>query len=705
MQPQHLDLLVSVSTPTVSPDGSTIVTATSRPSFTTDSYVGQLWQIPVDGSSPPRRFTRGVRDAAPQYSPDGTLIAFLRPDDRGRPQLALLDARGGEPLIITNRHLGVSSFTWTPDSSRIVFTSATARPGRYGTVEGVSAGAEDPRVVTTNQTISNGVGWSYDRLSALYVVTVPPVDSEPFLTPVGRVAAQQAQDSALDTDESRANDGVAGDRLEYPTCHVLSDPAYSASQPVVSPDGRHVYFTSAQHDRRDDDLITGIYRVELHAGVEVKDKKEWDVTPPQAQCVLGGAEAKVSFSSAAFGAQGDTLFALGHDLGPTGRDFVARNVGVYAVPTASLPALTAELLTDLEHVDYAPTGALVPHGSGVLAIARVRGAGELHLIEPAEDNHSTATVTPVVTGQRVVTGVAAADKTVAMAYTDPVTPGEIAVVVDGGEFTVLTDFAAALRDKTQVVEQVEITASAPDGYPVHGWLYKPSTPGPHPVLLNIHGGPFADYQWAYFDEAQVYAQAGYAVVQANPRGSAGYGQAHGRVIKGAMGTVDKDDVLALLDAVTASDPDLDGDRVGVLGGSYGGYLTAWIIAHDHRFSGAIVERGFLDPLTFAGPSDIGWFFAQEYTGVEVDQVLAQSPMAVVDQVRTPTCVMHSELDLRCPLEQAQRYALALRHGGVESQFVVFPGENHELSRSGTPWHRRQRFDAILGWWDKYLPVT
>jgi dipeptidyl aminopeptidase/acylaminoacyl peptidase len=190
----------------------------------------------------------------------------------------------------------------------------------------------------------------------------------------------------------------------------------------------------------------------------------------------------------------------------------------------------------------------------------------------------------------------------------------------------------------------------------------------------------------------------------NPRGSAGYGQEHGRVIRQRMGTVDLADVLDFLDGAIAESPGLDGERVGVMGGSYGGYLTAWTIAHDHRFAAAIVERGYLDPAAFIGTSDIGSFFSDEYTGTDPAGVAAQSPQAVVDRVRTPTLVLHSSSDLRCPLGQAERYYAALKRGGVEAELVIFPGEDHELSRSGRPRHRRERFEIILDWWDRYLPV-
>jgi dipeptidyl aminopeptidase/acylaminoacyl peptidase len=193
------------------------------------------------------------------------------------------------------------------------------------------------------------------------------------------------------------------------------------------------------------------------------------------------------------------------------------------------------------------------------------------------------------------------------------------------------------------------------------------------------------------------------VVMCNPRGSAGYGEAHGRAIRQRMGTVDFTDVIDFLDGALARHPMLDGARVGVMGGSYGGYLAAWTIANDHRFAGAIVERGYLDPETFVGTSDIGSFFSDGYTGTDAQRMQEQSPQALVGQVITPTLVIHSEDDLRCPLSQGERFYAALKRNGVETELLIFPGENHELSRSGRPRHRVQRFEAVLDWWARYLP--
>jgi dipeptidyl aminopeptidase/acylaminoacyl peptidase len=193
------------------------------------------------------------------------------------------------------------------------------------------------------------------------------------------------------------------------------------------------------------------------------------------------------------------------------------------------------------------------------------------------------------------------------------------------------------------------------------------------------------------------------VVQCNPRGSSGYGAGHGRAIQGGWGGLDADDVLAFLDAAL-EDPALDADRVGVMGGSYGGYLTALLIGRTRRFAAAVVERAFTDPVSFVGSSDIGWYFPDRYLGTDPERVAAQSALASAPAITTPTLVIHSEEDWRTPVEQGARLYVELKRRGVPSELLLFPGEGHELSRSGRPRHRLARFEHILRWWARWLPT-
>lgn len=688
MRPDQLELVTTLSAPALSPDGERAVVSAAHPSFAADAAVGQLWLLDTrPGGAAPRRFTRGMSDAAPSFSPDGRLVAFLRRTAKS-PQLAVVDARGGEPRVLTDRPLGVESFAWSPDSARIAFCARMPAAGRYGTLAGVEAGREDPRRITGFKHKSNGLGWTADRPVGIFLLQVPPPDEEPWVEPVGRAKRAEAGEPA------------AAGQGGFPPARLLTPPDRDATGPVFSPDGAHLYFTASLHPGSDRDLRTMVHRVPVDASGE---------EPGEPALVAGSAGADHSFHTPTFSRDGATLYLLGHGVGESGTDFVARDTAVFALEVARLeeallagaPAPAPVPLTDPATVGYAPV--LAPAGeAGVLALAHVRGAHQVHRLT------ADRTLQVLAGGRRNVRGVAAAGETVAFAYADPHTPGEVAVLdsaAPGGVRT-LTDFAAGLRAATRIAEPIELELPSADGYPVHGWVYLPTvdSPGPHPVLLNIHGGPHAAYGWEWFDEVQVMTAAGYAVVQCNPRGSASYGRAHGLAIKARMGTLDMQDVLAFLDGALRAVPGLDPDRVGIMGGSYGGYLTAWIIAHHHRWRGAIVERGYLDPLAFVGTSDIGWFFSEEYTGADPQHVRTQSPMEVVDRVATPTLVIHSEQDLRCPIEQAQRYFAALLRAGVASEFLVFPGEDHELSRSGSPWHRRQRFEAVLDWWGRHLPV-
>ncbi len=229
----------------------------------------------------------------------------------------------------------------------------------------------------------------------------------------------------------------------------------------------------------------------------------------------------------------------------------------------------------------------------------------------------------------------------------------------------------------------------------------PEGDGPHPVLLMIHGGPFAQYGWTVFDEAQVYARAGYAVVYGNPRGSSGYGAAYGRHIRGDVGERSSVDLFALLDDALAR-PDLDATRLGVLGGSHGGFMTSWIVGHTDRFAAAVSERAVNALDSFIGSSDIGWGFTDDLYGREASELHRQSPLTYADKISTPLLIIHSEQDWRCPIEQAQRLYVALRKRDAEVEMLIFPGEGHELSRSGLPSHRVARFEAIVDWFDRHL---
>jgi dipeptidyl aminopeptidase/acylaminoacyl peptidase len=303
--------------------------------------------------------------------------------------------------------------------------------------------------------------------------------------------------------------------------------------------------------------------------------------------------------------------------------------------------------------------------------------------------------------------------------TDPMMLTEL-YVFDGDKERRLTSFGSSFSADRPLSAPERFTATSTGGSEVEAWVMRPSdfVPGiRYPTLVNIHGGPFSQYGNKFFDEFQLQAAAGYVVVYCNPRGSSGYTEAWGRAIRwpecdvdpgGGWGSVDYDDIMAVVDESIARFDFIDSDRMGVLGGSYGGYMTSWIISRNDRFKAACSERAVNDLLNLEHDSDIASMFA-DYVGVghidDAEPYRRQSPITHVKSINTPVLIIHSESDLRCPISQGESLFVALRLQRRPVEFVRFPGEGHELSRSGSPSHRVQRAEIILDWFDRHLKAA
>lgn len=277
----------------------------------------------------------------------------------------------------------------------------------------------------------------------------------------------------------------------------------------------------------------------------------------------------------------------------------------------------------------------------------------------------------------------------------------------GSTVTTLTSFNSAFTD-THYVAQPEKIEFKSGPYFIEGWVLKPINYDPaksYPAILDIHGGPKAAYGPIFFHEMQVWASAGYFVFFCNPRGGDGRGNKFAD-IRGKYGTIDYTDLMTFTNTVLASYPQIDATRLGVTGGSYGGFMTNWIIGHTSRFKAAASQRSISNWLSFWGTSDIGPLFTKDQNDADLwdnpQKLWFHSPLKYANNCTTPTLFIHSDEDYRCPLEQGLQMYSALVSNNIEAKLTLFHHENHELSRSGKPLHRLHRLDEILTWMNSHL---
>jgi dipeptidyl aminopeptidase/acylaminoacyl peptidase len=289
-------------------------------------------------------------------------------------------------------------------------------------------------------------------------------------------------------------------------------------------------------------------------------------------------------------------------------------------------------------------------------------------------------------------------------------PNEIAIgKLTRGKLDVvkLTDFNKDFFSEIELSKPEAFTTKSSDGWPVHGWLMRPTRgkKAKSPAILEVHGGPHAQYGVPFFHEMQILAAAGYVVFYSNPRGSKGYGEEHCNAIKGDWGNKDWIDVMAVADFM-ANHSAVDSKRMAIMGGSYGGYMTCWAIGHTDRFKAAITDRCVSNLVSMAGNSDFPDIPDTYWKGNAWDQsetLWTQSPIKYMRNAKTPTLIIHSEGDLRCNVEQGEQVFSALKVLGVPTRLVRYPSStSHGMSRSGPPDLRIHRLNQILGWYQEYL---
>jgi dipeptidyl aminopeptidase/acylaminoacyl peptidase len=571
--------------------------------------------------------------------------------DSKETDVCVIPAGGGEARVLVTWKDEVGDLAWSPDGRRLAFNARQRDEERYGKEKEKD---QPPRRIARLSSRLDSVGWIADRPSHIFVVATDEDGAEPVALTSG-----EFEDGGL----------------------------------AWSPDGRDVAFAAGRHDTFDLDYAADLFTVP--AGGDGSDA-------PQRLTQTGPAYARPSFNG-----DGSSIAFHLDDYRSAPRH---TQIGVLDRGTGETKLLTTVL--DRNCSPYPPSRGPVWDGADLLFSVEDRGNVHLYRV-PANGSGKPELV---LGGDRQIASFDVAGDTLAYTVATPGTLPELFVRV-GGEDRQLTHLGEDFTEGRTIVEPERFTATSADGTEVEAWVLHPvgfEEGRRYPTLLNIHGGPFTQYGNRFFDEVQMQAAAGYAVVYANPRGSSGYSEAWGRAIRGptttdapgsGWGGVDYEDLMAVVDEATARFPFVDPERLGVLGGSYGGYMTSWMIGHTDRFKAAVSERACNNLLTMEHTSDIAGSFRTEI-GVshldDPDEYRRQSPMTYVRDMRTPLLIIHSENDLRCAIEQADELFVALRMLGRTPEFLRFPGESHELSRSGAPRHRVQRVEAILDFFDRNL---
>ncbi|MCW4050334.1 MAG: S9 family peptidase [Candidatus Bathyarchaeota archaeon] len=638
--------ITAVSAPQISPDGNRVVFVHSTMDMEEDEYYRDLWMADLQ-TGKAYQYTSGRRkDQNPQWSPDGSSILFTstpptkEDEEKKKPQVYVIDVAGGEARQVTDIEAGVDSPKWSPNGKKILFLSNVKREERES----------DVKVITRLSYKFNARGF-YENLRK-HIFTVP------------------------------ANGGKATQ---------VTEGEFDVAIPEWTSNSRAVIFSSNLEE--DADLVrrSYLYKVDAKGG-----------EPEQLTNVLmniSGIKVKPGGKEIAF---------TGHDY----HNGSGTNSDVWVMKEGKEPKnLTSdfdqELGTKLSSDIRVSSPGTIPAWSGDFLYFNscYEGATRLYRV-----NWKGGKVKKVLGGidHSVESFTVNQEGKIAYTVLDTTKPIEL-WKRDGKKSKRVTNLNKDYVKKTDIQGHEQFTFTSNAGHSVEGWLMKP--PGfdsskKYPLILHIHGGPRGAYGNSFIHEFQVLAAQDWAVMYINPWGSGGYYEDYQAELPGHYHEQDYDDLMKAVDVIIERNPWVDPERLGVTGGSYGGVMTNWIITQTDRFAAAVTLRSITNWVSFYGVSDIGWTFGKTEIGGnwwEMEDVfMEKSPIRHVANVKTPTMIIHSEEDYRCPMEQAEQLFTALKVLGVETEFIRFPGENHELSRSGKPKHRKERLEHIIRWFKKYL---
>ncbi len=644
----------------MSPDGENVVFVLQRADRKTEKKFSNLWIVPANGGAS-RQFTQGDHvDAMPRWSPDGKTIAFVsNRDDEEQPQIYLISVQGGEAERLTDLKGEIGAMEWSPDGQRLLLQF------RKKDAEVLEREKDEQK---------KKLGIVERRITRLFYK----------LDGYGYLPKERWHIWTVDIRTGKGKQLTGGE-------------IYDETEPAWSPDSKWIVFVSNRQpdpDLRPD--AVDLYRIPADGGdmeliqTPVGPKGLPSCSPDGKWIAYLGYEGEGEWW------KNQSLWVVPADGSGKARNLTGRH-DLHAA---------ADVLNDLPGalITMPPTWTL--DSSRIYFQAAEHGSVWLWSIGVKGDD-----LRPEIEVSGVVGAYTFDRDHRKMAYFlgRMEFPGRVMVwYVGAGKIRTLAKPNRNLLARLDLGMVDEVWFKGKDGYSLQGWILKPPDFDPsrkYPSVLEIHGGPQTQYGWFFMHEFYLLAAKGYVVYFSNPRGGRGYGEDHTKAIWGAWGTVDYDDLMAW--AVCAKmQPYIDPNRMGVTGGSYGGYMTLWIIGHTQRFKAAVAQRAVSNLISMWGSSDFNWVFQQPLEAgppwEDFQKYWDRSPVAHLGNASTPTLLIHSEQDHRCPIEQGEQAFVALKVKGVDTEMVRFPGEPHGLSRTGRTDRRIARLNHILRWFDKYL---